>query len=163
METAELERQLASFIAQVFNRLDTTVDFMDRPLTQSDQWNRSDSPIVQMIFPEDILTIRPIDANYVATHPITDVYSRDQFVEAAVWVLKGIPEQEIAEPILAYVDALVESYKRQEDLHPDDQSAPVDKPPVDAGKSDQSLKEIPAEDPTKQPTQESEGKTRGWR
>ena len=110
MEAAELQRKLELFIAQIFNRMETTVDFIDRPSTLEKRWNRTDPPIVQMIFPEDIVTIRPIDAKYVATHPITDIFSRDDFVDAAVWVIKGIPEQEVHETILRYVDALVESY-----------------------------------------------------
>ena len=140
MDTAELQKAIESFIAQVFNRLDTTVDFIDRPSTLKKSWRRHDAPIVQMILPEDILTTRPIDAKYVAKHPVRDVFSRDQFVDAVVWVIKGIPEQEIAEPILAYVDALVESY-----------SGPV-KP----------ISEIPAEDPNLQPQIIKEGKTDGW-
>jgi len=141
MEAAELESQLASFIAQVFNRMETTVEFIDRPSTPDKRWNRTDSPIVQMIFPEDIVTLRPIDAKFVATHPITDIFSRDDFVDAAVWVIKGIPEQEIHETILRYVDALVESY---------------------AGPN-KHISEPPAEEPGEKPTGIKDGDTRGWR
>lgn len=140
METAELQKAIESFIAQAFNRLDITIDFIDRPSTLEKKWNRRDAPIVQMIFPEDILTIRPIDAKYVATHPITDIFSRDQFVDACVWTIQGIPEADIAEPILAYVDALVSTY--------------------------QSIKEIPVvnpkESPETGPTTENGGKPSGW-
>lgn len=141
MEAAELEKDIKSFIAQVFNRLDTTVDLSDRPLSSSDQWNRHDIPIVQMIFPEDIVTVRPIDANYVATYPITDLFSRDQFVEACVYTIQGIPEHEIAEPILRYVDALVETYRK---------SAP-------------STEETPPGDQNLQTNGEGGGKPDGWK
>lgn len=140
MELPELQKQIESFIAQVFNRLDTTVDFIDRPSTLEKRWNRPDAPIVQMIFPEDVLTVRPIDARFVATHPITDIFSRDQFVDACVYTIQGIPEGEIAEPILAYVDALVSTY--------------------------QSIKEIPVVNPKEnletESTTENGGKPSGW-
>jgi len=110
METAEEQKKIHQFIDGCFGHLDSTVAFEDRPMSDPERWTRKEPPIVQMIFPEDIITARPIEALFVTTHPFNQVFTRDQFVSAAVVVLGWTPETETPEPILHYVATLVDSY-----------------------------------------------------
>ncbi len=141
METPNEQAQISQFITDVFTYMDRTVEFTHRPMSTENRWLPSGAPVVQVIFPEDIISIRPIDTNFVTAYGMNQIFSRDDFVNAAVAVLQAVKEVDIVEPILKYVDALVESY-----------SGPV-----------LPSHEIPPEDPGPQPTAESEGKSHGWK
>jgi len=140
METPNEQTQIAQFLVDVFAHLDRTVEFTHRPMSPENRWLSKDAPIVQVIFPEDVISLRPIDANFVTAYGFNEVHSRDNFVNAAVAVLQTLKEADIPESILRYVDALVESYSGPEP----------------------AIKEIPAEDPTPQRTFETEETKDGW-
>jgi len=106
METPSEQAQIAEFLFEVFAHLDRTVEFQHRPMSPENRWLSQDAPIVQVIFPDDIVSQRPIDALFVTAHGINQVYRRSNFVDAAVTVLQTISEADIAESILRYVDHL---------------------------------------------------------
>lgn len=113
METPNLQVQVSQFLFDVFTYLDRTVEFDHRPMSHENRWSSPDAPIVQVIFPEDITSLRPIDALYVTAHGINQIYRLSNFVDAAVTVLQAIAEADIAESILRYVDNLVEAYEKK--------------------------------------------------
>jgi len=112
METPDEQTQIFQFLFDVFAYMDRTVEFQHRPMSPENRWLSKDAPIVQVIFPDDIVSQRPIDALFVTAHGINEVYRRSNFVDAAVTVLQTIKEADIAESILRYVDQLVEDYEK---------------------------------------------------
>jgi len=141
METPNEQAQINQFLTDVFNYLDRTVEFIHRPMSTENRWLAKAAPIVQMIFPEDVVSLRPIDAQFVSAYGFNQVYERADYVNGVVTVLQSMAEADIAEPILRYVDALVESYSKPE--HP--------------------IKEIPAEDPNRELHPRAKAPTNGWR
>ncbi len=110
METPDEQTQIRKFLVDVFMFMDRTVEFTHRPLSSENRWLSKDAPIVQVIFPEDVTSLRPIDALFVTAYGHNQVFQRSSFVDAAVAVLQIIKEADIPESILTYVDQLVESY-----------------------------------------------------
>ena len=141
METPNEQAQIAQFLTDVFTYMDRTVEFTHRPMSTENRWLPSGAPIVQVIFPEDVIAIRPIDTNFVTAYGMNQIFSRDDFVNAAVAVLQTRKEVDIAEPILRYVDTLVETYRSDTEI-----------PPVEPEKTSEI-----------QPTFELGGKSNGWK
>lgn len=112
MGTPDEQTQIHQFLVDVFAYMDRTVEFQHRPMSPENRWLSKNMPIVQVIFPDDIVSQRPIDALFVTAHGINQVYRRSNFVDATVTVLQAIAEADIPESILRYVDQLVETYDK---------------------------------------------------
>lgn len=140
MDTPNEQTQISQFLTDVFAYMDRTVEFEHRPMSNENRWRSQDPPIVQVIFPEDVTSLRPVDALFVTAYGFNQIYRRSNFVDAAVAVLQAIAEADIHESILRYVDHLVDAYD----------------------KSPEPIKEIPAEDPTLHSPHEKVGTKRGW-
>ncbi len=129
MDTPDEQTQISQFLVDVFSYMDRTVEFQHRPMSPENRWLSKDAPIVQVIFPDDIVSQRPIDALFVTAHGVNQVYRRSNFVDAAVTILQAIPEADISESILRYVDQLVKDYDKSpaanHDSPPEDWDPPL--------------------------------------
>ncbi|MBA7583136.1 hypothetical protein ES708_25076 [subsurface metagenome] len=140
MDTPDEHTQICQFLVDVFSYMDRTVEFTHRPMSPENRWLSKDAPIVQVIFPNDIVSRRPIDALFVTAHGINQVYRRSNFVDAAVTILQAIAEVDISESVLRYVDQLVEDYEKS----PEQEGA------------------VSIEDPNLHTPHEKVGAKRGW-
>ncbi len=112
MDTPDERTQILQFLTDVFAYMDRTVEFQHRPISPENRWLSKEFPIVQVIFPDDVVSQRSINALFVTAYGIDQVYRRSNFVDAAVTILQTIKEADISTTILRYVDHLVETYEK---------------------------------------------------
>jgi len=98
------------FLRNVFDYLDRYTEFTERPMADERHWVGVNSPVVQLIFLDDVILIRPIQANYVTLFVTGMVFTLEQYVDACVKVIQSLRDEDLPDVVIEYTNMLVETY-----------------------------------------------------
>jgi len=110
MNEAPSTEKIEFFLRNVFDYLDRNTEFTDRPMADERHWVGQDAPIVQLIFMDDVANKRRIMTNYVTLFVTGQVFSLVQYVNACVQVMQSLPEEDIPDIVIEYVEMLINVY-----------------------------------------------------
>ncbi len=114
MDQSPSMAQIEFFLRSVFDYLDRRTEFQHRPMANEMRWQGKHAPIVHLVFQDDVVARKPITANYVTLYATGQVFTRDQYVNACVETLQSLPETEIPDVVINYVDGLIDAYGKPE-------------------------------------------------
>jgi len=115
MNEAPSTEKIEFFLRNVFDYLDRNTEFTDRPMADERHWVGQDAPIVQLIFMDDVANKRRILTNYVTLFVTGQVFALEQYVDASVKVIQSLPEEDLPDVVIEYVNMLVNLYAEHVD------------------------------------------------
>lgn len=104
------------FLRSVFDYLDRYTEFTERPMADERSWIGVNAPIVQLIFLDDVVNKRRIEAHYVTLFITGQVFTLEQYVDACVKVLQSLREEDLPDVVIEYTNMLVEVYAQSIDI-----------------------------------------------